>query len=306
MFRKRKHNQRIKAKQPAAPWRRRIAVSVVFLSVVISVGVLALDQLLRPDVFTVERVHYFGTFERVKPQELERTVNPTVQGNLLALDLNRVEQAARSIPWVESVIVQRRLPKALRVTITEQRLIAQWLPGGWINRLGEVVELPEVPQVATADDGATALPVANAVGGGVRKLPQLSGPRGSNAMVLARYRRWGALLAGQGLRLVRLQLTAGGSWFARVAVNQAKDNQITGTASDARTPDGNRTVDLVIGQHHAEKRLARFAGIFRDALNVRLPEAARIDLRYPNGFAVQWRTPTSTPVPTPSKGAKQA
>lgn len=97
-------------------------------------------------------------------------------------------------------------------------------------------------------------------------LPVLSGPEGKADRVLDAYRRIRERLGSAGLQLSALRLDQRRSWRAELAA---------GTA-------------VVIGRDERNERVARLAaawpGLDRDAA-----EAARVDLRYPNGFAVRWR-----------------
>ena len=48
-------------------------------------------------------------------------------------------------------------------------------------------------------------------------------------------------------------------------------------------------LELRLGRHERDQRLARFVSLVPKALKDRLPDAAYVDLRYSNGFAVGWR-----------------
>lgn len=97
-------------------------------------------------------------------------------------------------------------------------------------------------------------------------LPLLSGPEGSEREVLARYRRLGELFAGAGLRLSELHLDGRRAWRA-----VAGDGVI---------------VQLGIGaDDRAAERFVRALPRIAVPAEVRL---ARVDLRYPNGFALAW------------------
>ncbi len=50
------------------------------------------------------------------------------------------------------------------------------------------------------------------------------------------------------------------------------------------------SLELRLGRHDRDIRLARFVELVPKALNERLAEAAYVDLRYGNGFAIGWRT----------------
>jgi cell division protein FtsQ len=52
-------------------------------------------------------------------------------------------------------------------------------------------------------------------------------------------------------------------------------------------------VELALGAEDISKRLERFASVYRGALESRIGEVARVDARYGNGVAVDWRNDAS-------------
>lgn len=97
-------------------------------------------------------------------------------------------------------------------------------------------------------------------------LPQLSGPAGSEREVLERYRRLSALFSGAGLQLLGLQLDSRRSWRA--------------------TLDEEVVVEL--GSGPGDQGVERFTRVFSRIAVPAEARLARVDLRYPNGFALAW------------------
>lgn len=99
-------------------------------------------------------------------------------------------------------------------------------------------------------------------------LAQLSGPAERREAVVRLYKALGPALAQFGLSVAELRLDARGAWRLRL------DNG----------------AQLELGTHAIEARLGRFLGALPQL--TRPPERvpARVDLRYPNGFAIQWRS----------------
>lgn len=107
-------------------------------------------------------------------------------------------------------------------------------------------------------------------------LPALSGPDDRSAEVLAFYREAAAALQKQGLGIESLELSERGSWQLDLSSGGV----------------------LAVGRDAPSERLARFLTAWP-----RLPRPAgtalkRADLRYANGFAIEWTTPTATPSAT--------
>jgi len=101
---------------------------------------------------------------------------------------------------------------------------------------------------------------------GPEGLPELSGPEGMQARVLEHYRQLGAILGDAGLAISRLSLSARHSWSLTLENGLA----------------------LTLGREEPEEHVARFARAYPLSLANVLGRIRRVDLRYPNGFAVEW------------------
>ncbi len=211
----------------------------------------AADWVLRADNFPVQNVRFEGPFERVTQQELEAAVLERVRGNFLLVDLEAVKRRVEALPWVHRATVRRRFPHDIAIRFTEQRLAARWGEDAWVNTSGEVVRV-----------SGAGLPA---------DLPRLDGPEGSAAQVLAAYREFAAALAPLDRRLAAVTLAARRSWRLVLAA-----------------PDGRR-LTLVLDDAPARRRLERFARVYRATLAAQGDAIRQVDLRYTNGFAVEWQ-----------------
>lgn len=108
---------------------------------------------------------------------------------------------------------------------------------------------------------------------GPEGMPRLEGPDGTQARVLEHYRKLDELLAPAGLRLAALTLTPRHSW------NLTLDNAVT----------------LTLGRETPEPKVERLARFYPATLAGLPGKARRIDLRYANGFAVEWTDRASAP-----------
>ncbi len=98
------------------------------------------------------------------------------------------------------------------------------------------------------------------------ELPRLSGPVGTEEKVWQMWQQLVEILAFNGYQGQDLQLTPRHAWTLRL------DNGI----------------ELVLGRSDTEARLQRFLTAWPQVSNTK-KGAARIDLRYDTGFAVQWQ-----------------
>lgn len=208
------------------------------------------DWLLRVENVPVRQVRFQGPFERVTPAELQAVVLPQVRGNFFLVDLDAVREQVESLPWVRRATVSRRLPQDIVVEFSEQRVVARWGEDAWLNREAEAVHFPRDP--------------------GLGGLPRLSGPEGTEAQVHAAYEDFRAILAPLGLALAGLELAPRGSW--RLEAEAAEATRLA----------------LVLDDAEPRARLLRFAHAYPDVLAPRIASVRRIDLRYTNGFAVEW------------------
>ena len=98
-------------------------------------------------------------------------------------------------------------------------------------------------------------------------LPTLVAPDGQETGVLAHYTRWSARLAAVDLQIDRLLREPRGNWIVQLA-------------------DG---AQLSLGNEHASESLRRLVRVYPEHLASLHERIELIDLRYTNGFAIQWR-----------------
>lgn len=218
-----------------------------------TLGLFAIDHVLRPDRFTVHSLSLEGEFRNVDAEQLSAAVMDSVHGNFFLLNLDAVRAQAKSVPWVHSVDVRRRWPDGVHIRFTEQRLVARWGNRGWVNDQGEAVDL----------QGAA----------GPADLPLFTGPDGMQSLMLEHYRSLTGILAESGLEIATLALSARHSWNITL---------------------GNG-IQLTLGRETPEPKVARFARVYPQALASQAGRLRRIDLRYTNGFAIEWNGRTGSP-----------
>lgn len=111
--------------------RRRRVVGVVAVVSLLALAGLAWAVVHSP-LLSVARIEVSGT--RFADPALVRAAAGSVEGEaLLTADLDEVRRAVGALPWVESVSVQRRWPRAVSVSIVERTPSASLLQtdGTW-------------------------------------------------------------------------------------------------------------------------------------------------------------------------------
>lgn len=211
----------------------------------------AADWLLRTENFPVQHLRFEGPFRHVRQAELEAATLDLVRGNFFLVDLDTVQSRVEALPWVHRAAVRRTFPRDISIQFTEERLVARWTENAWVNADGEVVRV-------AADD----LPA---------DVPRLAGPDDTSAEVLTAYRDFTAALAPLHFTLAKLTLTPRRSWRL----------ELQGATDDAR-------LTLVLDHEQARPRLERFVRTYGATLASQAGAIRQVDLRYTNGFAVEW------------------
>lgn len=206
----------------------------------------ALLMLLRSPLFPLRAVELRGSLVHTTRAEVAEALRGRLDGNFFAVDLAEPRAALEQLPWVRRVHVRRVWPDALEVTLEEHVAMARWGDSGLLNQQGELF-----------------------AGRGVRDLPLLAGPVGTEAEVASRFRRYGELLAPLGAPLERLILSPRRAWQLRLA-----DGLVIELGRDAP----NDPLDA---------RLARLVAVHAQTLGRIQRRHEYVDLRYPNGFALR-------------------
>lgn len=232
------------------------AIRLVLGVVLLVGGAVGIDWLLRVENYPVKSVRFEGPFRQVQREQLEAAVMALMRGNFFLVDLDAVKQRVEEIPWVHRASVRRSFPNEIAVLYSEQQLVARWGARDWVNAHGEVVRVP-----------AAELPAG---------APQLDGPEGTSAQVLGAYRAFTAALGGNPLRLRALTLTPRRAWRVEA------ERDVDGAA---------HAFVVMLDRDQPERRLERFARVYARTVASAVADVRAVDLRYTNGFSVEWRSP---------------
>jgi cell division protein FtsQ len=262
---------------------------VFVVGVALLYGGLIIKDLEVPEVFPVDNVQVIGELTYLDKQTIATVVSDNIDGGYFTVDLNKIREALKQQPWVKNVSLRRQWPAQLDVFITEQVPVAYWNHDGYINNDGEVFK-PEA-----IDESLELL--------------ELNGPDGRQEIVWKFMNSLYQEIALLDFEVVRLDLDDRRSWQLVLTEN---DNDTD--SPQALSKNKMSTIDVKLGRFDTEKRLKRFVRILpllavdqkvkgNDLTGEKIKV---IDMRYPNGFAVQMTTVSSMAVymkPAPSKGA---
>lgn len=133
-----------------------------------------------------------GSFQRVSPGQIEKAVAPFANAGFMSADLDAVQRAVETVPWVDHARVQRRWPNSLHVTVVEETAAARWGESGLLNTRGRLFVR-----------AAAHVPA---------ELPRLSGPDGTESQVAQRFLAAQGRMLEAGMRIAALRLDDRGAW----------------------------------------------------------------------------------------------
>lgn len=238
-----------------------------FLAIVTLLALAALflaDRLYNPQLFRIQAIEVHGQFSHVDGKQIKEVVEQSLFGNYFSLSLASMERRIAQLPWVFRAAVRRQWPDTLVVDVVEVQPVAKWGKHQWLNFTGDLVA-----KQPHADD---------------KNLPLLLAPDNQQEAVWQSFKSWSKMFATNGLYLERLRLDPRGLWYLTVTVGTPTTQQ--NPISTPKPP----SVLMVVGQKNATQQIKRFVDTLSHPV---LPEFAAmrtIDLRYPNGFAVKWKT----------------
>jgi cell division protein FtsQ len=239
---------------------------VVMLGIVLIVVVAALlrSGWLTPSLVRIDSVQVFGELGWVNRENLDKAVKPYLDSNFFSADLYAIKQAVESLPWVASASVRRSWPNQLQIVIQEQQPVARWRDRYLINDKGQLFHPGTIP-----DELA-------------RHLVRLEGPVNTYQYLFDRYRELQPLFA-TGERDSNKEEPAGGLAISKVSLDERRALGIE-LSNGIQIKFGR--VSASVDMYNAA---ARFLSVYENSLKQQAGDIGVVDLRYTNGFAVQWK-----------------
>lgn len=215
-----------------------------------------------PTIMPVNNVQVIGDLSFLDRNEIESMVKSKIHGGYFTVDLNNIQKTLMQEPWVSNVSLRRQWPAGLNVFVDEHKPVAYWNDDAYINALGEVFK-PVNIEVSL-------------------NLPKLNGPEGRHHNVWKFMNVLYQEMALLEYEVIQLKLDDRRAWQMVIAGHGKSDT-------------ANNEIKVRLGRFDTEKRVQRFVRIL-PALAVEYglvtSELTKnnikvIDMRYPNGFAVQ-------------------
>ncbi len=200
------------------------------------------------DLMPVRYVRVEGAFQFISKDRIKHVVGKQLGQGYLNLDLQKIKQSVKALPWAAKVEVKRIWPDAVRIRIQEQQPVARWGSEGLLNEQGALFR----PENKTDFSG----------------LPLISGPEGQEKQMLEVMKGLSLVLRDRAMVLKAFYVNERRAW--KVVLQNGmkiKLGRITPLKNIQRFL---KTVDLLGGRVLAMIEI--------------------VDLRYPNGYAVTWKT----------------
>ena len=212
--------------------------------------------------FPLKTVVVQGELQRVTRADIVQALQDRIKGTFFSVELDRVRALVEGVSWVRRAEVRRRWPDRLEVRIEEHVALARWQGGQ--------------PRLVNTHGEPFS-------GRSEASLPLFSGPGGSEGEVTRRYLAFCDLLSPLSVELRQVSLSSRFAWQLKL--------------SNGLTVQLGRDSD----RERVEERLTKFVSAYPQTLGKLDRRLEYVDLRYPNGFALQVREATKPGAKKPGR-----
>lgn len=199
----------------------------------------------------ITTINVEGGLAHVTQADIEKAIPALIGSSFLMSDLDGIKSKIEALPWVEYATVSKVWPSGISLKIEEQVAVSYWNESALINKSGVIFQ----PEYVNRDFGLPVL-LGDSLEGPAMRIEMLT--------VLMRLQE---LLSGYKLRVAQLELKPRGVW-------------------DILLGNG---ISVALGAQPLEDKVHRLGAIFTQGSGIDLDTIKRIDARYPNGVAVEWK-----------------
>ena len=239
------------------------------VTVIIYLGLLV-RNIEFPVVLPVTEVQVKGELNFIDKEEMQALAKKNISGGYFTVDLTSIREVLLHKPWVRNVSLRRKWPASVNVLIEEQVPIAYWNNDAYLSENGDVFKPESIDKKLN--------------------LPNLNGPVGQHDNVWKFMNVLYKETAMLNYEVVQLNLDDRRAWqlvIVAAADSGAVDLAVAGLES--------AEIKIKLGRFNTEKRLQRFVHILPaltigqgiNKIDNTVSKIKVIDMRYPNGFAVQ-------------------
>ncbi|MFT5716734.1 MAG: cell division protein FtsQ [Oleiphilaceae bacterium] len=199
----------------------------------------------------ITTINVEGELRNVTRIQIEQALPELIGSSFLMADLGGIKVKTEALPWVDYATVTRVWPSGMILEVEEQVAVSYWNHASFINNKGVVFKPDYV-------DENLDLPILLGIND---KSPT------TRIEMLAVLKRLQVLLNEYELSVVQLELKPRGVW-------------------DILLENG---ISVALGAQPLEDKVHRLGAIFSQGSGIDLATVKRIDARYPNGVAVEWK-----------------
>jgi len=207
----------------------------------------------------IERISVVGKFSHMDSGLLEEHVSRFIGEGFLSADLEVVKQYIEILPWVYEARVSRVWPGEINVVIEEQLAVSYWNNEGFINAQGQLF-------IPLNIDIGLPIPVLSYEG-------VLDDKDRLEMYKLFQYIQQELMMSN--LEAVQLKQSVRGAWEVKLL------NGIDVALGHIDFNNGNNK--------SLDDKLERVGKLFMAKSNIAIENVEKLDTRYPNGIAVQWK-----------------
>ncbi len=227
----------------------KTAFFIGFVAIGMWLGSVALKS-MSIKLMPIRYVRIEGNFQYLDKNSLKQQLLPLVKTGLFAADINGIQRTAKKMAWIDDVKVKRVWPDTIDIKLSEQQPAAIWGKDGVLNNRGELFKPNNIEALAY--------------------LPQLFGPPGLEKRLFNIMQGLQLALLDQSLELRRFIVNNRRSWKLMLV----------------------NGMELQLGRIdplQKFQRLMKSLPVLASSQQNGFETISKIDLRYPNGFAVTWK-----------------
>jgi cell division protein FtsQ len=253
-------------KNNKVPMYKKMIKALPVVVGVVAFGYLALilKDVEMSTVLPIAEVEVSGDLVFMNKDEIRLIVEEDISGGFFTVDLNHVREIVSQQPWIENVSLRRKWPDVLEVIVEERKPIAFWNEDGYISENGYVFKPGVIDKTLN--------------------LPELGGPDGQHNNVWKFMSVLYTEMSKLNYSVTSLELDNRRAWQLKIEKNVGVGDEEEKNKS---------SINVRLGRFDTEKRLRRFVRVLPDLASKKEFADNKInviDMRYPNGFAVQMIT----------------
>ncbi|KAF3977778.1 MAG: FtsQ-type POTRA domain-containing protein [Methylococcales symbiont of Iophon sp. n. MRB-2018] len=151
------------------------------------------------DWLPVKYVRIEGAFQYMSKEKVKQVITAHVMNGLYNVEVKKIQQSVKQLPWVRKVKVKRVWPDAINIKIKEKEPILRWGKNKLLSRTGQIF-IPD-----NMND--------------FRELPFMSGPEGSEKSLLVKMNEMSSALLKQNMKLTEFVVNKRRSWKLKLDNN---------------------------------------------------------------------------------------